>query len=687
MNNIKTIFFSAIKPYSALLFLDNKIVGILLLLITFINPSVALSGLAAVGFTILFAEFIQFKESYLAQGFYIYNSLLVGMGIGYIFTPSFISILLIGILSSFTFMLSFMFNRLFSVYKIPILSLPFSIVTIFAYLASLQYSGLLSTLINNATMYDISLPLIISGFFKSLGEIFFLPNNIAGIAIALLILYFSRIIFIMALIGFYFGVAVHSLLIDSYFQALRDPYAFNYILVSIALCGIFLLPTIKNFFIALIAIAISVVLTDAIVMFFNYFSIPVFTLPFNITVISFIFILSIIYYKEFNIEIKSTPEESLSNYLSKIFRFGEIPTKIALPYSGTWSVYQAFNGEWTHKGEYRYAYDFVKRYPDGKTYNSDGKALENYGAFGESVIAPVSGYIISTRSDLKDNYIGEVDHINNWGNYIIIKSDLGFYVEISHLMQYSCIYKIGDYIQEGNVIAKCGNSGYSPEPHIHIQVQYTGYIGGFTQNFLFSEYILEDKLYYNQTPALKENVTAIIINKNIASRFLFILDDKFIYKLYEDGKYKEEVTFTVTMDEAGKFYLTDEAKNRLYFYNTLKEFYFYQYNGTNSYLKTLFMLAPRIPFISSQEVIYEDYLPTNITKTPFKKTLIELYATINKKIYKETSIYRFNKDKIISKYGEATICTKHKGFASISFNNIELKLSLEDNTPRRDNSN
>ncbi|SFV90350.1 Peptidase, M23/M37 family [hydrothermal vent metagenome] len=677
MKNIRTLLFSAIKPYSAILFLDNKIAGLLLLMISFINQSVALSGLAAVVFTILFAEFLQFKESYLAQGFYIYNSLLVGMGIGYIFAPSWISMLLIGILSAFTFMLSFMFNRLFSVYKIPILSLPFSIVTLFVYLASLQYSGLLSTLMNNATMYDISLPATLSGFLKSLGSIFFLPNNIAGAAIALIILYFSRIIFIMAVTGFYFGIALHTLLIDSYMQALHNPYAFNYILVAVALCGIFLLPTVRNFFMALIGVAISVVLTDAIVMLFNYFAIPVFTLPFNITVISFIFILSIIYYKEFNIEIKATPEASLANYLSKIFRFGEIPTKIALPFSSTWSVYQGFDGAWTHKGEYRYAYDFVKKHPNGKTYLSDGKAPQDYAAFGESVLAPVSGYIVDARSDLKDNHIGEVDHINNWGNYIIIRSDQGFYVEISHLMQHSILHETGTYVQEGTIIAKCGNSGYSPEPHIHIQVQDVPTIGGFTRQFLFSEYIINDKLFYNQIPALGEDITAVVINKHIASKFLFILDDTFAYDIYENGNNVGRILFQVKMDETGKFYLTDGEQNKLYFYNTLKEFYFYQYKGSESYLKTLFILAPRIPFISSQSVTYEDYLPANLTKTPFKRALTELAATVHKELYRQTSLYTFDGEKISSKYGEVSICKSHKGFATLTFGTTELKLALE----------
>jgi hypothetical protein len=268
---------------------------------------------------------------------------------------------------------------------------------------------------------------------------------------SILVLYFSRIIMLMAVFGFYFGVFVHSFLIDSYTQAFQDPYAFNYILVAIALCGVFLLPTIKNFILAMFGVAVSVVLTDAISTLFNYYAIPVFTLPFNITVIIFIFMLSLMYYKEFNVDIRSTPEESLSSYLSKIFRFGGSGVKISLPFSGKWDVYQAFDGDWTHKGKYRYAYDFVKKVSD-KTYKNDGLYLSDYYAFGEAVLSPVNGYVVDIRTDLVDNIIGEVDRVNNWGNYIIIKSDLGFFVEISHLMQYSISVNIGEYVTVNKII-------------------------------------------------------------------------------------------------------------------------------------------------------------------------------------------------------------------------------------------
>jgi len=673
MNKYKRLFQSAVKPYSALLFLNNKFAGILLLAITFMNPSVAISGVLSVLFTIVFAEFLDFKEAYLAQGFYIYNSLLVGLGIGFIFSPSFISILLIAISSALTFMFSYMLNRLFSVYKIPTLSLPFSIVTMFVYLASLKYSGLLTTLVNNATLFDIQLPLIGSGFLKSLGTIFFLPSNITGILILLLIFYFSRIMFIMAIVGYYFGVLVHSYFIGSYIQALYDPYAFNYILVAISLCGIFLLPTVKNFILALMGVSISVVLTDAFSIFFNYYSIPVFTLPFNITVIVFIFILSTIYYKEFNLEIKSTPEKSLSNYLSKIFRFGDYSPKISLPFSGEWSVYQAFDDQWTHKGEYKYAYDFVIK-KENKTHANDGVFVEDYYAFGQSILSPVNGYVVDARSDLKDNRIGEVDSLNNWGNYIIIRSDLGFFVEISHLRQHSMAINIGDYIQENSVIAQCGNSGYSPEPHIHIQVQNRGIIGGFTTPFSFNTYIQQERLLFNSIPKKDDIIKSVINDKSISSSFLFVLDDELRYDVFKDSKKIDNLLLTVKMNELGAFYFEDRQNNRLYFYNDLKQFYFYNYVGDESYLKWFFILAPRIPFVSSQKVVYSDFLPLYLIKNRFKTLLIELLSAIKKEAYKKEFRYKFDGTNISSEMGLAVINRQYKGYTKMIYKDtIELR--------------
>jgi len=659
-----------LKPYSALLFLNNKYIGFILLLITFINPSVAISGLFALISTILFAEFISLREEYLSNGFYFYNSLLVGMGIGYLFSPTPLSLFLILVLSVFTFLFAFVLNRLFAVYKIPILSLPFSLVTIVAYLATLKYSHLFSNLINSYNLFDIHVTPFLDSFFKSFGTIFFLPNVLAGSLMFLLLLYASRIMALMSLAGFSFGVFVHSLLVTNYYEALNDPYAFNYILVAIALGGVFLLPTIKNYILALVGVLISVVLVDAMVVFFNYYSLPVFTLPFNIVVMMFVFVLGMIYYKEFNYNIRSTPEKSLSYYLSNIFRFGDSNIKIGLPFSNKWNVYQAFDGDWTHKGKWKYAYDFVIK-KDNKTYQNEGLYPSDYYCFGESVLSPINGYVVALRDDLVDNIIGEVDRINNWGNYIIIKSDYGYFVEISHLMQHSINVKVGDYVYQGQVIAKCGNSGYSPEPHIHIQVQKTGYLGSETLPFLFSEYYKNNKILFNALPKKDEDIEAVIVDKSMQLRFNFILDDIYKYEVIKNGKKINEIKFKVEMNQAGEFYLND-GKNKLYFYTYGSLFYFYNYVGEKSYLKLLFKLAPRIPLVNKQ-VEFNDVLPIYLLENKVKTMFIELLASFNKILYKREFGYNLDSLLLKSEFGEVKFSFYEKGFEEIKTENIVLR--------------
>ena len=658
-----------LKPYSALLFLDNKIIGFILLVITFINPSIAISGLFALISTIIFAEFIGLREEYLENGFYLYNSLLVGMGIGFLFSPTLLSLFLILVLSVFTFLLSFVMNRVFAVYKIPILSLPFSLVTIVAYLATLKYSHLFSNLINSHNLFDIHITPFLDSFFKSFGTIFFLPNVLAGSLMFLLLLYTSRIMALMALAGFSFGVFIHSLLVTNYYEALNDPYAFNYILVAIALGGVFLLPTIKNYILALVGVLISVVLVDAMVVFFNYYSLPVFTLPFNIVVMMFVFVLGMIFYKEFNYNIKKTPEKSLSYYLSNIFRFGESSIKIGLPFSNKWNVYQAFNGEWTHKGKWKYAYDFVIK-KDDKTYKNEGIYPSDYYCFGESVLSPINGYVVVLRGDLVDNIIGEVDRINNWGNYIIIKSDYGYFVEISHLMQNSINVKVGDYVYQGQVIAKCGNSGYSPEPHIHIQVQKYGVLGSETISFLFSEYYQNDKIIFNSLPKKDEEVEAVIADKSMQLRFNFILDDVYKYEVIKNDK-KDEIEFKVEMNKIGEFYLSD-GKNKLYFYTTPTLFYFYNYIGDESYLKLLFKLSPRIPLVNKQ-INFSDALPIYLLENRIKTMIIEILSSFNKLLYKREFSYNLNHLNLKSEFGEVKFSFYEKGFEEIKTKNILLR--------------
>jgi len=669
MERIKIFF----KSYSAIIFLNNWKIGLFLFFVSFLLPSVGFYGVIAIFSTILFAEIIGLREEYLKYGFYLYNSLLVGMGVGYFFDINIPAIILTAMLSIMTFLFSFSLNKFFSWFYVPILSLPFAIVSMIFYLASLKYTSLLSNILKREAIFDFNITnMFFYYYFKSLGTVLFLPYVSAGIIIALILLLVSRIMFFMSIVGFLIGVLVHSIFVP-YFEAVSSIYNFNFILISIALGGIFLIPHPKNYLIALIGVIISVVFIDAMQVFFNIYSLPVYTLPFNVIVISFLILLYWVGYKYYNYNIKSTPEKSLSYYLSKIYRFGGDSIKIHLPFSGEWHVYQGFDGKWTHKGKWKYAYDFVIK-KNGKTYQNDGLYLEDYYAFGKPVLAPINGYVIAKRDDLPDNFIGDVDRVNNWGNYVIIKSDYGYFVEISHLMQNSIQVNVGDYIKVGDIIGRCGNSGYSPEPHIHIQVQKYGVLGSETLPFKFYDFIKNDTLYYYSLPKEGDNIEATVLDNSMKLRVNFILDDEYVY---EDVLNNKKIKFEVKMNEKGEFYFFD-GENELYFYLDEKLFYFYDYKGKESYLKEIFKLMPRLPLIN-KNVKFFDVLPLEFRFSLHKLIIMELLISFYYKLFFKEIEYFKEFLKINSQFGEIEFSFYEKGFKKIKTKKFELRRINEEN--------
>lgn len=55
------------------------------------------------------------------------------------------------------------------------------------------------------------------------------------------------------------------------------------------------------------------------------------------------------------------------------------------------------------------------------------------------------------------------------GNHVTIEHD-GTFVTVAHVQRGSLRVQVGDRVQAGDVIGRCGNSGNSSEPHVHAQV-------------------------------------------------------------------------------------------------------------------------------------------------------------------------------------------------------------------------
>src|SRR5206468_8378593 len=89
--------------------------------------------------------------------------------------------------------------------------------------------------------------------------------------------------------------------------------------------------------------------------------------------------------------------------------------------------------------------------------------------------------------------------------------------------QHSVKVKVGDYINQGDLLGLCGNSGRSPEPHLHFQAQVTPYIGSKTLAYPFAYFISTDagvqKLNSFEIPAEGTKVQPVDINTQIKQAF------------------------------------------------------------------------------------------------------------------------------------------------------------------------
>ena len=634
---LKQHFKTFFNSYSEIFFLQSPVAGVLLFLVTLTNINVGIAGIVSVIAAYLFARLIGMRQAFLSSGFFTYNALLVGLSIGYLFALGPLSLFFIVTAGIFTFMLSVMTNSIFSYYfKLPILSLPFVIVSSIAYLASYSYSNLYVTSLyphHGETIREtisLSLPFWLDGFFISLGAILFSPNTLAGILFALVILLYSRILFLLAVLGFYLGATISGLMEGAMISAFMQINNFNFILIAMALGGVYLVPAPKSYLIAAIAVAIATILLDAIHLFWANYGIPAFTLPFNFVTMTFIYVLGLVGFPLIAQTVRRTPEDTLDEYISNVRRFRGNYRKLTLPFSGKWTVWQGFDGAWTHQGSWKYAYDFVLK-NGNKTYKNEGKFLEEYYAYKKPVFSPCKGQIISVVSNLPDNLPGVVDKTNNWGNQIIIDTTLGYFVELSHFAQNTIRVQQGQWIEIGTQLGLCGNSGYSPQPHIHVQVQATAQIGAETLPFSFHGYLENNRFIANDLP--KATIEQLHSNRDLEFQTAFILEQRFTFDALQGEQLVQTVTLSVGMAAGGETYFYS-GKAKLFFAKDAHSFYFYRLEGNDPWLSLLFAALPRMPLVHHQGMTWEDMPPVSAVAFGWRKHLLNLARAFSHSIGK-----------------------------------------------------
>ena len=149
-------------------------------------------------------------------------------------------------------------------------------------------------------------------------------------------------------------------------------------------------------------------------------------------------------------------------------------TKLRLPFQGIWNV---FWGGRTLAENYhviahdqRFAYDFLQL-KNGVSHRGDGRTNAQYYCFGQPVLAPGAGTVVTVVDSLPDMNPGSRDLIHPFGNHVVIDHGAGEFSVLAHLQRGSIRVRPGQTLAAGDTLGACGNSGNTSEPHLHFHLQ------------------------------------------------------------------------------------------------------------------------------------------------------------------------------------------------------------------------
>ncbi len=637
LKNFEPLF----NSYSTIFGLKSFYLGAFLALATLIQPNSGICGLIALLICYTFLSFLSSHSNSSFTNSALRNSLLIGLVIGNLFSINFHILALLLIVVFLTIIVTAALEKLFQNNNLPILSLPFFISALTIFILNPEIYKF-STLPQHFLAPDIIsfLPNFSLQFFHALSSVLCFTNPLFGMLFFIAILLTSPLSALFLFIGFSIGNYAESFFRTQTQELSLYSESYNYSLVFALVGGIFMTPSKLSIFFASIMTIITAIIVTVASKILNPWFLPILSFPFILVTLSFLLALKIINPTKLNKLFFATPEDNLENYytLQKRHKFGEIG--LFLPVAGRWQIQQAFDGDITHKGFWKYALDFVTLDENNKIIKNKGLNLEDHLSFAKDVLSPIDGVVTSCIYNEKDNKIAEVETSRNWGNYIIIKSSYGFFVKLSHLKQNSLIVKIGDFVSAGQKIAECGNSGYSQEPHLHLQVQYQGEVGAKTIPFHLVNFISNNKVYFHRTPIKNEILESINFNQSTLKALNFIIDDKMFFKKSDNSIV--EITSEIN-EETGEFCLND-GTSKLHHFRIGSQFYFYNLKTKKvSALYHLFCAAPRIPLSYGQDLEYSDNIAFSLKNKKLTRFYNNLLLILGFDPKKKEGQYKINK--------------------------------------------
>ena len=585
------------KAYSSILFLQNPVPGLIIIACTLYHPNIGLSGLLAAGVSLLVIRLWQFPD-YAGQ-VQLFNSMLVGLSLGafYQLNIYIIGIIVLGSVLT-TIIAAVLADWLWRLDRLPAMSLPFVLVAAIMALVARHYTGLSDFLGLAQTSKTLFTPAI-DTFFATIGAMYFTPEPVIGLLLFGLLLLHSRFLAMLAILGFIVGYSMLSTLLFEPHPGFLVWTSFNFILVAMALGGIFTIPGVASLLLAAVGVLLSVLLVVAMQNLILVEGLPVMAMPFVVTTLLTIIAMKkrIGILKPYLATEPGLPEINYEKARLARYRSGELNSvPLLAPVFGTWSIYQGFNGKHTHKPPWQYALDFFIT-TENKSYHGNGDKLENFYCYAAPVLSPAHGEVVRVYDRFPDNTPGDVDAKNNWGNFVLLRLDSGLHLLLAHLQQGSVKVREGTRVQPGKLLASCGNSGRSPQPHLHLQVQRNAELGSDTFPFHLCSLMLRKtngSLEYKvvSVPEEGEQIEPTIPDDQLAQQLHLPVGRQLNYRL--SCNHSDVVTnqlLTVQLTLMGQFRLVSESHASAAFEESNGVLAFYDRKGPKDILLDLWILA------------------------------------------------------------------------------------------------
>lgn len=624
--------------YAALLFCRSALIGAVFIGVTMLSPFIGLLGLAGATCAYWTGRWLRFSA---LPDLLVCNGALIGLCIGYFYrlTPVTITATLLA-----AFVVALLCQTLgawlFRLGRLPLLSLPFLLC---AWLTLPALRSLEGAVAYSPPLFPgVMIAPELDRFFLAIASFLFQNSPWAGAILFAGLVWSSRLLAFLAIAGYLVGELCLNILGIQTLQV--ESVGYNFILTSMALGGIFLIPSRMSVAFSLVAVAVSAMLAAAFAVLLLTFGLPTLVAPFLIVVLASHAALGFPTTRSspvINPDPARLPEESFESARLATVRNGD-PRSVLLqvPFFGEWRVSQGFSGRHTHQDEWRHAADFVIM-EAGRSFRGTGERLEDYLCYGATVIAPASGTVIALRDDVPDNPPGRLgDRAMNWGNYIVLALPSAAFVLLGHLRRQSVRVKIGQWISVGQPLAACGNSGRASQPHLHLQVQAAASLGSPTIPFHFVSALTRDSgetaAHFKLTllPTEGQGIAGASADASLASPLRLTQGRWLRFAVSPDQAAvgsTQELRVEVTL--LGQFRLVGTGDASAAFEETAQVLGFYNRIGSRNALLDAWLLALGLtPFSTEASAWSDEPDPRLFPLRSWERAVAQLFATLGPRL-------------------------------------------------------